>query len=102
VSNTISSTEFEQLEPRTQYVTRRILESIYLEPIAPGAKETLGDCLIAHFGAKAVGIVRDRKRDHPEAGTIDSSGFGQFSDGRCFQLNPTLASPQIRHETCPS
>jgi integrase len=63
----IRSNEFGQLEPRTQYVTRRILESIYLEPIARGAKETFADCPIADFGAKAVGILRDRKRDHPEA-----------------------------------
>ena len=62
-----SSAEFKQLDPRTQHVTRLILEIIYCEPIAPGAKETFGDCPIARFGVKAVGILIDRKAATPEA-----------------------------------
>jgi integrase len=63
----IGSTEFQQLDPRTQQVTRLILESMYLEPIAPGAKETFGDCPLSRFGAKAVGILMDRKAATPAA-----------------------------------
>ena len=40
----MASTKFSELDPRTQYVTRQILDSIFLEPIAPGAKEVFGDC----------------------------------------------------------
>lgn len=63
----VSSQEFRQLDPRTQHVTRLILDSIYAEPIASGTKETFGDCPITRFGAKAVGILRDRKAATPEA-----------------------------------
>src|SRR5262245_16221982 len=34
------SPEFKGLDSRTQYVRRRIFESMFDEPIAPGAKET--------------------------------------------------------------
>jgi hypothetical protein len=62
----IGSTEFQQLDPRTQHVTRLILESMYLEPIAPGAKETFGDCPLSRFGVRAVGVLMDRCcRDTP-------------------------------------
>ena len=62
-----TSAGFGQLDPRTQHVTKLILESIYVEPIAPGAKEVFGDCPLTEFGAKAVDIVRDRKKDTPDA-----------------------------------
>ena len=61
------STEFKQLSPRTQRVTRLIVEKMFLEPIAPGASKTFGDCPLSHFGAKAVGILVDRKAATPEA-----------------------------------
>jgi hypothetical protein len=35
------SPKFKHLNPRTQYVRRRIFDSMFDEPIAPGAKETL-------------------------------------------------------------
>jgi integrase len=63
----ISSTEFKQLDPRTQHVTRLILESMYAEPIAPGASETFGECPLGRFGVRAVGILVDRKAATPEA-----------------------------------
>jgi hypothetical protein len=90
----ISSTEFQQLDPRAQFVTRRILESIYLEPIAPGAKETFGDCPVADFGAKAVGIVRDRKRNHPEAAFRDRKRpVSSPYCGVCFGLFGPFCTP---------
>jgi hypothetical protein len=42
-----TSAEFGQLSPRTQHVTKLILESIYLEPIAPDAKEVFADCPVS-------------------------------------------------------
>jgi integrase len=63
----VSSSEFEQLDPTTQIVARRVLDSMYAEPIAPGAKETFGDCTLQNFTAKSVGILRDRKKAKPEA-----------------------------------
>src|SRR5262245_30685663 len=62
-----SSAEFKQLDPRTQHVTKLILESIYAEPRVPGAKEVFADCPLAHFDIVAVTIIRDRKAAAPEA-----------------------------------
>lgn len=62
----IASQDFKQRDPRTQRVTQLILESMYLEPIAPRSTELFGDWLLAHFTAKAVRILRDRKADKPE------------------------------------
>jgi integrase len=61
------SAAFRQLDPRTQHVTRLIVEKMLLEPIAPGAQETFADCPLDRFGAKAVRILRDRRADKPEA-----------------------------------
>lgn len=97
-----SSTEFDQLDPRTQYVSRRILESIYLEPIAPSAKETFGDCPIAHFGAKAVGIVRDRKKVHPEAANNRLKRLRAMFRWAMLPAQADLGIPQIPLEMCPS
>ena len=58
---------FKQLDPRTQRVTRLIVEKMFLEPIAAGAKEIFGECPLSRFDAKAVRILRDRGADRPEA-----------------------------------
>jgi len=61
------STSFVQLDPRTQRVTKLIIEKTWLEPIARGATELFGDCPLSSFGVKAVRILRDRRLDRPEA-----------------------------------
>src|SRR5262245_31723172 len=61
------STAFKQLDPRTQHVTRLIVEKMLQEPIAPGARELFGDCPLSRFDAKAARILRDRRADRPEA-----------------------------------
>jgi integrase len=55
------------LDPRTQHVRRQIIDHMCAEPIAPGANETFGDCPLAKFTPKAVRILRDRKKEFPEA-----------------------------------
>jgi integrase len=62
----ISSAPFKQNDPRTQHVTRLVLEGMYQEPIAPGSSELFADWPVAHFGAKACRILRDRKAAMPE------------------------------------
>ena len=62
----ISSAQFKSRDPRTQHVTRQILEAMYVEPIAPKSTELFADWPLAHFGTKAVRILRDRKADFPE------------------------------------
>jgi integrase len=62
-----SSVEFNQLDPRTQHVTRLILDSMYREPREPGAKEAFGDCPLSRFNVEAVEILRNRKAATPDA-----------------------------------
>ena len=62
----LASQDFKQRDLRTQRVTQLILESMYLEPIAPGSPELFSDWPLKHFTAKAVRILRDRKADKPE------------------------------------
>jgi integrase len=58
----MASTHFQGLdEVNTQYPTRRVLQSIFQEPLRPGAKEVFGDCPLSEFGPEHVGVLRDRK-----------------------------------------
>jgi integrase len=66
----LRSTDFEQLDPKTQHVRRQVLEHTWAEPIAPGAKETFADFPVARMGTKAVRVLRDRKRGFPEAANV--------------------------------
>src|SRR5262249_54599901 len=52
-------------EHATQRVTKLIVEKMLLEPIAPGTKETFGECPLDRFGVKHVRVLRDRKADRP-------------------------------------
>lgn len=61
------SHEYERLDPRTQRVRRRILETTWDEPTEPGAPTLFADFPLHRFGSKAVRVLRDRKHDHPEA-----------------------------------
>lgn len=61
------SKDFKSLEPRTQYVRRRIFESMFEEPIAPGRTETFADFPIDRMTPDVLEILRDRKEGLPEA-----------------------------------
>ena len=56
----LRSTDFKQLDPKTQHVRRQVLEHTWTEPIAPGAKETFADFPISRMSTKAVRVLRDR------------------------------------------
>jgi integrase len=62
-----ASAEFRRLDPRTQYVRRRVLETTFDEAIAPNAKETFADFPLRRVTPKAIRVLRDRKADLPEA-----------------------------------
>jgi integrase len=61
------SPDFKRLDPRTQYTRRRILELMFDEPIAPGAKETFGEFPLDRLRPKDLRVLRDRKADLPGA-----------------------------------
>ncbi len=62
-----ASAEFRLLDPRTQYVRRRVLETTFEEPIAPNATEIFADFPLRRMTAKAIKVLRDRKAGLPEA-----------------------------------
>jgi hypothetical protein len=66
----LRSTDFNQLDPKTQHVRRQVLEHTWAEPIAPGANETFADFPVGRMGTKAVRVLRDRKRGFPEAANV--------------------------------
>ena len=61
------SVAFKALDPRTQHVTRLIVDKIMVEPIAPNSAFQFGNCPLDRFDAKAVRIIRDRRADRPDA-----------------------------------
>jgi integrase len=63
----LESTAFTGLDASTQRVRRQIVDHICAEPISLGSELTFRDCPLSRFGAKAVTILRDRKREAPES-----------------------------------
>jgi len=66
----LRSTDFKQLDPKTQHVRRQVLERTWAEPIAPGVDERFADFPINRITSKAVRVLRDRKRDFPQAANV--------------------------------
>jgi hypothetical protein len=65
-----SATGLLALDPKTQHVRRQALESTFGEAIAPGDPHTFGDCPLRHFTDESVRIMRNRKKDLPEAANV--------------------------------
>jgi len=63
----MSSIEFQQLDARTQYVRRQVIDHMCREPVAPGAAECFADFPLKRFNSKAVRVLRDRKARAPHA-----------------------------------
>lgn len=63
----MASSEFGQLDARTQRVRRQILQSCVDEPTKPGGQQRFGSVGLQAFNAKAVSVLRDRKKAFPEA-----------------------------------
>jgi integrase len=86
------SARFNQLDPRTQRVRRRVLELTCEEPIFPGAQEKFGNCPLARFNAKSIKVLRDRKTGRPEAGNervkLIRAMFSWAVDEEIVGLNP--------------
>jgi integrase len=66
-SRYFASAEFSQLSNSTQTQRRRVLESCCQEPLKPGSSALMGDCPLEHFKAKHLRVLRDRKKDFPDA-----------------------------------
>ncbi|MEQ8445761.1 MAG: tyrosine-type recombinase/integrase [Pelagibacterium sp.] len=62
----MASSHFAELDQRTRYVRRGILSHCIGES-PKGTKDTFGDVPLSRFTARTVGLIRDNKRDKPEA-----------------------------------
>jgi integrase len=61
------SLDFNQLDPDTQRVRRRILENTCLEPWGKGSTRLFSDAPIRNMTPQALAVLRDRKANKPEA-----------------------------------
>lgn len=61
------SPDFRALDNRTQYVRRRVLESTFDEPVAPGSARFYRDFPLAKMTPDAIEVLRDRKLATPAA-----------------------------------
>ncbi len=59
--------EYRRLDPNTQIVRRRVIESCLLEPLEPGSSLIMADCPLDRISGKHIKMLRDRKAEVPEA-----------------------------------
>jgi integrase len=59
--------EYRRLDPNTQTVRRRVIESCLLEPLEPGSSLIMADCPLDRISGKHIKMLRDRKAEVPEA-----------------------------------
>jgi integrase len=63
----LCSPQFKRLDRATQGARRRELESIFVEPLHPGAAEKFADFPVDRVTTKALRVLRDRKANLPGA-----------------------------------
>ena len=104
------SPDFKALDDRTQYVRRRILESTFDEPIAPGASRFYRDFPLSRMTVEAIEVLRDRKAAKPAAANARVKAIRQVfkwgvrkksADGRPYApSNPAREASYIKtHST---
>lgn len=88
------SAEYKGLDARTRQVRRQILEHIWDEPLTPESSDRMGDCPLAHFNARHVRVLRDRKAEFPEAADARVKALRRvFSYGCDAEPDHVLANP---------
>jgi len=85
-----SSAGFLELDPETQRVRRRVIESMWAEPLKPGSPLTFATCPLTKFGAAHVVALRDRKKDAPDAANSRLKALSKLFE---FALGETGANP---------
>ena len=103
------SPDFKALDPRTQYVRRRILESTFDEPLAPRSPRFYRDFPLAQMTVEAIEVLRDRKASTPEAANARVKAIRQVfkwgvrkksADGKPYApSNPAREVPYIRTDS---
>jgi integrase len=99
----MASPEFDALADATRAQRRNVLEATWAEPHQPGSDMLFGECPLAHLGAKQIRVLRDRKRDHPEAANhrlkCIRAVFRWAVEVEHVDANPARAVPNIPNRT---
>lgn len=97
------SAEYKRLDPRTQYTRRRVIETMFDEPVSSSCKQTFADFPLNRMTPKALRVLRDRKADLP--GAADNrvralrGVFAWAMDAELLISNPARDVKYIRGET---
>ena len=100
-----ASTDFKQLDEKTQRTRRLILEHTWEEPIAPGSEETFANFPVSRMTGKAVRVLRDRKAKFPGAANMRVKAvrrvFKWALENEIGNLttNPTREVAYLKHAT---
>jgi integrase len=96
------SAEFHQLAPNTQRARRLVFEGILNEAISPNTALLFADCPVGKFGHQHVRVLRDRKKEYPEAANIRLKAlrglFNWATDNGTVgvKLNPARDVPRLK------
>jgi integrase len=63
----MASPEWAELAPATKRQRELVMQHTWLERAEPGSSRLMGDCPIRQFTVQAVRVLRDRKREAPDA-----------------------------------
>jgi integrase len=96
-----ASTEFRQLDPKSQATRRGVIEDCLREPRKPGASDLMRDCPVNILAAVHVKMLRDRKAAMPGAANNRrkylSSMFGWAVENGLMRLNPARDVRKVRY-----
>lgn len=89
--------DFKELDASTRRVRRQIIEHCLRERIAPEASETFADFPLDRLTSKAIRVLRDRKREFPEAANSRVKAFRQvFAWGLEAEVHDALTTNHAR------
>jgi hypothetical protein len=96
-----ASTEFRQLDPKSQATRRGVIEDCLREPRKRGISDLMRDCPVNMLAAAHIKMLRDRKDAMPGAANNRrkylSSMFGWAVENGLMRLNPARDVRKLRY-----
>jgi len=103
ISQYVRSETFKGLDPETQRVRRRILDHCCAEKVTPSDPQLFADFPIQRMTTKSLRVLRDRKRNLPEAanGRVKAirAVFRWALDDEVIHTNPARDLTRIKNAT---
>ena len=91
-----ASVEFTTLPATSQATRRSIVESCLLEPLKPGAQDTMKMCPLHLLSAAHIKMLRDRRKDKPGAANNRLKYLSSMFSWAIEQTPPLLHSNPVR------